>query len=195
MSFFIPGRTACAICERGLEHRWQAARLPDADPQEAPGLVVLARRYVHRSCWDAWSEREPYSAAAMALVARSRESDTAVTPVVEGQGMVWSDVVATRSFRVEDLSALVTFDVPWGDTCRFARWLDRIGATAAADEITVGGQTWRTRRQDEHVEVVRSQANDVIEVVHLRRGRLHVWATLVQRLCERGPASTLAGGE
>jgi len=185
MSFFIPGRTTGAICERSIEHRWQAARLPFADPEQVAELAALARRFVHRDCWQRWEARGRYSAAAMSLILRRRDEHAGPIPLASGPGIVWFDVPALRGFRVEDLNELITLEIPRADSCGFARWLEDAAADNAVGEVIVGADAWRLERAGLGVELTRSQAGERIEVVTMNQDRLDVWATVVRSLCDK----------
>jgi len=182
MSFFIPGRTTCAICECAIEHRWQAAQLPFADPAEIGDLATLARRYVHRSCWDGWSARERYSQSAMSLIARSQAQLGEGSGVDQAQRIAWRDVPALKSFRVEDLMVLVTFDIAWADACRVADWLRDAVSLPTVESLGLPVETWQLRRDGGRIELVRLQADEPIEVIEVSPDRLMRWASVVGQL-------------
>lgn len=191
MSFFIPGRTTCAICTRGIEHRSQAARLPVVDPAQAPHLAPHARRYVHRDCWETWSEQDAYRTAAVAVLARPAGQDAVMMPTIGGPGLVWFEVPSLRGFRIEDLDLLTTFVLSRSDTCRVANWLRRVMAGAMSEVLTVGAETWKIGAPDQ---LVRSQDGQPIEVVRLPSGALPRWETLFQKLCSGHIASEEPSG-
>lgn len=187
MSFFIPGRTTCAICGQPIDERSAAAQLPFVAPDDVPDLAPLGRGFVHRGCWQKWGERERFVAAASALLARAEIDASTLAPSVEGRNLVSFRVSALGAFRLQDLEALVVVDIPASDACPLASWLESCARQSAAADLPVGTESWHVGIREDGVELVRSVDGEVFEIVTLPRERLAEWAGVVARMCRDAP--------
>jgi hypothetical protein len=181
VSFFLPGRTTCAICHRPIEERSHAARLPFVDPADAGELATGSSSYVHRACWEVWPERDRYVDAAASLLARAHDDANPQSPNVEDNDLVWFRVPAAKAFRLQDLERLVTVDIPAARADDVARWLSDAARGAPADAMTIGDDTWALRPAGNGLELVHTQDGETIEVVEVSRERLGDWADVLTR--------------
>lgn len=185
MTFFIPDRTLCSICEQPLAHRWHAAQLPYADPAVVGELARMGRRYVHRACWNAWRDRDAYATSALAL--RSRDPGTVADAAVVDRDatLFWHEVPALGTFRLEDLHVLFTLEIPTGDACRLAGSLREAASAVGVSELAAGGELWRLRREGSRIEVARSCNGELLELADVPFERYLRWVEAVRAMCDR----------
>jgi hypothetical protein len=69
MSFFLPDRLTCCLCDHLIGSRREAAQLPYAHPDDVGELARHGRAWVHRRCWNESTLRDPWSASALRLLA------------------------------------------------------------------------------------------------------------------------------
>jgi hypothetical protein len=65
MSFFLPNRLTCFLCQQKIEARPQAAQLQLVDDAELGEVAQHGGSWVHRACWQRSDVRERWAAAAL----------------------------------------------------------------------------------------------------------------------------------
>ncbi len=182
MSFFIPGRTRCAICGEPLVHRVDAAQLSTISPAVLPEWAKLSRAFVHRLCWEHWPHRDAYACAARNMLLQAPVQETE-RRLFERDGLFLIELPSVRIFRILDTWAPLTADVPAGDAAGLPSAVLAALSNHTALELTVGSATWTLIPTGEgDWELTLSHEREPFERVRSLGGRQALWLELMRKL-------------
>lgn len=190
MSFFIPGRTRCALCDEPIAQRADAAQLPFVSPSVLPEWAKLSRAFVLRRCWEHWPHRDTYAWAARELVLSAPEQP-AQRRRFEHEGLFLFEVPAVKGFRILDTWAPLTVDVPGQDAARLASAvLDAFAhRTALAQDVGPTRWTLDPTGSDGWV-LTLSQEGEPFECLELPAARQVLWTELMTELLRSSSSGT-----
>jgi hypothetical protein len=183
MSFFIPGRTTCAICDEPIALRWQASQLPYVAPTMPDAVARLTQRFAHRACWAEWEYGPSVRAAAYDLIRRGAGSDAPLKVIFLEQFLIVFWIPVLRSYRLDDLDLLVTLDIPSSESSGLTDFLlTSFAQPAFAGEYQAGAYMWRTQWQGATVQVTVLEDQQVVDTWLVPANRHRYWLAGLQAM-------------
>lgn len=152
MSFFLPGRLRCFLCNELVATRREAALILYAHPDEVGDLAKHGRSWVHRACWNSWNMRERWAASALRLMASAAD-----TVVVGGVACRRS---AMELLLVDPFHAL-SLAIPLQLVSSVRSCLLDGGA------VQLGGAEWRFEKGEHETRVLGQQEGEVFEELYV----------------------------
>ncbi len=164
MSFFIPRRLTCFLCDRIIGERVEAAQLPYAHPDDVGELARHGRGWVHRACWSQSSLRPQWAQSAVRLLA----TDPA-NLVIEG-------VVCRRSassMLLQDPLLAVSLSVLLDQVEALSWASERGGEVVTGSAGSAGSARWSFSLAGDLIVATAESGGEVFERFELPAGR---WA-------------------
>lgn len=176
MTLFFSGKTRCAICGRSIGERADAAQLSNVDPRLVPEFSTLAGSFVHRRCWDEWSEAGRLAEQAYQLVRTGSSRDPTVVAVFASERLVVLLVRATQVWLWQDFLLAVRVEIPVSRIAAVAKAL----MTDTSEVVQVGPADWHVRADANGVTVVLMRAREAVERFVVPADRLLLWQGVLQ---------------
>jgi hypothetical protein len=175
MSFFLPGRSLCALCEAVIGALVDAARIPYVDPASAPSLTFPGNPHVHRPCWDAWTSVDAFAAASEAVYARPGNPATPL--VARLDHTLLFEVPMVAGLRIVDVRVPVQLDLRRDGAADL-----RTALLAGVGRVGLGAYDTEVEPADGGVRVTLRQAGEPVEAFTLSAARRGAWLLLLEAL-------------
>lgn len=169
MSFFLPGRLRCFLCNELVATRREAALLLYARPDEVGEFAKHGRSWVHRACWNSWDMRERWAASALQLMAAAAD-----TVVVDGVACQRS---AKELLLVDPIHAL-SLAIPLPLVSSVRSCLRDGGA------VQLGATEWRFEKGPHKTRVLGQQQGEIFEELYVPNGH---WGAVLEAVLRQSP--------
>lgn len=156
MSFFLPNRLDCSICERTIVTRMDAARLFYAHPDDVGDIARYGRAWVHRKCWNTWSIREAWARSAARLLIQHENVKAISTGLVVCR-------LAKRDVLVQDTWQAIEVSIPRD---RLKELLASLKTTTPS-QIRLNGLLWTFTTGEHGLEVTIEDPTERFEMFSL----------------------------
>jgi hypothetical protein len=190
MSFFVPGRTRCAISGEVLHRRSEAARLWPRVAEQLDRLAAPGSEWVARSVWTEWPGREAWVRETESLVLATYADGP------HGVQVARDGIVVARGpagWALRDLRALVAITLADAEVAGFVLALDvALGGGRGRAELASGQGRVTVRCDPGEVRFLDGD-DDVVEIVPVSAGRLAAWRAAVRPTAGPGPVPSFAG--